>query len=448
VLPPVPNGKILVVDDEPAVRDNLAEALAERGHTVSAAASAEEARRHVNRSRPDLLLLDRKLPDGDGVELLAELRRSGLHSPAIIITAHGTIANAVEALRQSAYDYVAKPFALEEVLDKVERALSGARRMDDNAFLRRALRKRFRFDTVLSLNPTVQECYLLATRAAPTDVTVLIEGATGTGKEFLARWIHYLSPRADAPFVTINCAALPEPLIESELFGHEKGAYTSAGAAKPGLLEVADGGTVLLDEVGDMPLSTQAKLLRFLQERTFQRLGSTQTTTVDVRVLAATNKDLLQQVHRRAFRDDLYYRLSVLTLYLPPLRERPEDTPLWAEHFLRKHAARVHKEPPVLTAEALRVLQTHTWPGNIRELENCIQRAVLLTDNSTIGPSDLHIQRPLHSPLLSLAEAERQHIQAALRAANSSVSKAADILQIDPRTLRSKMRKHGIGLSD
>ena len=442
----MPTANILVVDDDPAIRENVAEALAQRGHNVTVAASAEQARRLILDSRPDLLLLDRKLPDADGVDLLRELRRSGFHFPVIIITGHATLANAIEALKQSAYDYLTKPFVVDEILDKADRALSGARRMDDNAFLRRALRKRFRFETVLSLNPTTQECYLLATKAAPTDATILIEGATGTGKEFLARWIHYLSPRADAPFITINCAALPEPLLESELFGHEKGAYTSAGAAKPGLLEVADGGTVLLDEIGDIAPSTQAKLLRFLQDKTFQRLGSTETTQVDVRALAATNKNLLDEADRGAFREDLYYRLSVITLYLPPLRERPEDTPIWADHFVRKYAARLHKEPPVLTQEALQAIQDHPWPGNIRELENCIQGAVVLSDGSAIHPSDLrlHHRAPRHpsGAFPSLAEAERQHIEAALRATHGNVTQAARLIQVDPRTLRSKMRKH------
>jgi len=441
----VPNAEILIVDDDAPTRQNLAEALTNAGHKVTAVGTAQQARQIALKGKPALLLLDRKLPDMDGVDLLADLRRQGFHAPVIIITGHASIANAVEALRQAAYDYVAKPFSTDDILDKVNRAISGARRIDENAFLRRALRRRFQFDTVLSLNPTTQECYLLATKVAPTDITILIEGATGTGKEFLARWIHYLSPRADNQFLTINCAALPEPLLESELFGHEKGAYTSAGAAKPGLLEVADGGTVLLDEIGDMPLSTQAKLLRFLQEKTFQRLGATKTTHVDVRIIAATNKNLIEEVEKGAFRQDLYYRIGVFTLYLPPLRERPEDIHLFARHLIRKYAARMAKEPPALTPEAVDALLAHSWPGNIRELENCVQRSVLLCDGSAITPAHLHLHHRTtrsSAPPLPLRDAERQHILSALEYADWDVRDAAKLLKIDPRTLRSKMRKY------
>lgn len=443
----VPSAEILVVDDDAPTRQNLAEVLADAGYKVRAVGTADQARQFALNGKPDLLLLDRKLPDMDGVDLLADLRRSGFHAPVIIITGHASIANAVEALRQAAYDYITKPFSIDEIINKVNRAVSGARRMDDNAFLRRALRRRFQFDIVLSLNPTTQECYILATKAAPTDITVLIEGATGTGKEFLARWIHYLSPRADNQFLTINCAALPEPLLESELFGHEKGAYTSAGAAKPGLLEVADGGTVLLDEVGDMPASTQAKLLRFLQEKTFQRLGATKTTRVDVRIIAATNKELCEEVRKGAFREDLYYRLGVLTLYLPPLRERPEDIQLFARHLIRKYARRMAKEPPTLTGDAIQALEAYSWPGNIRELENCIQRCLLLCDGGAITPANLllHHSRALTRPApVPLQQAEREHIVSALEYANWNIRAAAKVLEIDPRTLRSKMRKHEI----
>ncbi len=443
----VPSAEIIVVDDDAPTRQNLAEALTDAGYKVKAIGTAEQARQLVLDSTPDLLLLDRKLPDMDGVDLLADLRRRGFHGPVIIITGHASIANAVEALRQAAYDYVTKPFSIDEIINKINRAVSGARRIDDNAFLRRALRRRFQFDTVLSLNPTTQECYLLATKAAPTDITILIEGPTGTGKEFLARWIHYLSPRADNQFIAINCAALPEPLLESELFGHEKGAYTSAGAAKPGLLEVADGGTVLLDEVGDMPASTQAKLLRFLQEKTFQRLGATKTTCVDVRIIAATNKNLFEEVRKGAFREDLYYRLGVLTLYLPPLRERPEDIHLFTRHLIRKYASRMAKEPPTLTPQAVEALQSHSWPGNIRELENCIQRSVLLCDGSAITAAHLHLHHPrgrTGTPPAPLQQAEKEHILSALEYADWNIRAAAKILEIDPRTLRSKMRKHDI----
>jgi DNA-binding NtrC family response regulator len=440
--------RVLVLEDEQSVRENIAEALRLEGYEVHAAETAGEARTALGDNEFDCLLVDRKLPDEDGVDFLVDLRRSGTETPVIVITGHPSLDTAVEALRNYAFDYLPKPFHSQQIVDKVGAALKADLAFGDNYYFRERLRESFQFDCVLSRNRRAQEAHIVAMKVADSDATMLIEGESGTGKEYLARAVHLASARRSNRMICLNCAALPEPLLESELFGHEKGAFTNAISRKKGLVEVAHEGTLLLDEVGDIPTAIQAKLLRFLQDKSFQRLGAVEVTHVDARVIAATNQRLLDAVRSGKFREDLYYRLSVVPIWLPPLRERPEDIPVFVRHFLAKHG-RAHRGRDVdIADDALEMLVQHTWPGNIRELENCIQRAVLLAPTTTLRRQDVSLtdglrRLPITSDL-SLAGAEKQHIEAVLRRAGENRTRAAKLLNIDPKTLRRKLRSHGM----
>ena len=384
---------VLAVDDDPQMLEGIERTLSDVGCTLLTAidgASALSAA--TGDDAPDLLILDRMLPDVDGVELLGHLRAQGIDAPAIIITAHPTFETAVTALGLQAAHYLQKPFTPDELRSCVREALGEPREgaSEDGAdYLWRVLSERHGFEHVLSRNPRVRLAYSAAARVADTPAPVLIEGETGTGKDFLARAIHYMSDRAEKHFVPINCGSLPDQLLTSELFGHEKGAFTSATQAKKGLCEVADGGTIFLDEIGEMRMESQVKLLRFAQDLSFTRLGGTKLIEVDVRLICATNQDLQRAVEEGRFREDLYYRLAVVPLTLPPLRERPEDIEPFAKFFLLKHLRRHARGPREISPEALEVLMAQRWPGNLRQLDNAVQRGLLMAHGDTLRPGDL-----------------------------------------------------------
>ena len=389
--------RALVVEDDDALRELTAEVLSRDGWEVDSAATGADAHKRVIEADYSLLVLDQRLPDADGVELLQKLRADGYDGPAVIVTGFPTVERATAALGMAATDYLGKP------LEPRQLVLIGRRAREGHSghqwkFLWKSIERRHGFRHVVSCNQEARRCYIHAARVADSTAPVLIEGETGTGKEYLARAIHYMSPRADAPFVALNCGAVPDTLLESELFGHEKGAFTSATSAKAGICEMAHRGTLFLDAVGELSPAAQVKLLRFLQERSFTRLGGLKSVDVDVRVIAATNRDLLDAVARGQFREDLYYRLAVMPMYLPPLRERPEDVALFARHFLRDIRKELGRGPAEFSDEAIRILQGHPWSGNLRELHNVIQRSALLAPGAVLGATDVFLggaNRPL-----------------------------------------------------
>jgi len=441
---------ILVVDDDPDMRENVARILGELDCELICAETGEEAREAAREHSLDLLILDRMLPDADGVELLGRLRGEGCAAPAIIITAHPSLDSAVDALGHSACDYLPKPFKPEDLLARVNHALGDRRYANGMDYLWAGLRNRYDFDHVMSSNPEVRRSYVAAARVAGSAAPVLIQGETGTGKDYLARAIHYMSERADKHFVAVNCGALPETLLTSELFGHEKGAFTSATQSKPGLCEVADGGTLFLDEIGEMSPDTQIKLLRFAQDYSFTRLGGLKTIEVDVRIIAATNQNLERAVADGRFREDLYYRLSVMPLHLPPLRDRPEDVADFARHFLVKHLRRHGRGPREISAAAAEILARQPWPGNLRQLDNVIQRGVLMAEGDTLEPEHLMLDRELmgggemrtlaSGEMRSLAEVEADHIAAVMRTVDGDRARAAKILGISAAVLTRKLK--------
>ncbi|MCS7155143.1 MAG: sigma-54 dependent transcriptional regulator, partial [Bacteroidetes bacterium] len=378
--------RILVVDDERAIRNALREILEHEGYRVEEAASAEEALEQALRSEVDLVLLDVKMPGRDGLEVLEALRQGRPELPVVLLTGHGTIELAVEAIRRGAFDFLEKPPDLNRLLVTLRNALRSARLEAENRALRRRLE---RLDPILGQSPAIEEVRAILERVAPTEARVLILGESGTGKELVARWIHARSRRGEGPFVALNCAAIPAELLEAELFGHEKGAFTGAIKDRPGLFELASSGTLFLDEIGDMPLQAQAKVLRALEERHVQRIGGRRPIPVDVRILAATNKDLAALVRAGAFREDLYHRLAVITLRLPPLRERPEDVPLLAQARLERVCAENGFPPKRFSQAALRALQALPWPGNVRELYNAVERLAILATGPEITADDV-----------------------------------------------------------
>lgn len=376
--------RALVIEDDQDLQQVLCSHLREEGLSPMAASTGREARKKALSRRPAVMVIDRKLPDMDGVRLLRGLRSAGISSPALIVTAHPTFDSAVEALGLEAADYIVKPVEPRYVA-AMARGLIDTPTIAACEYLWDTLRAKYNFDHAFSASPAVQRCYSAAARVRNSDAPILIEGETGVGKEFLARAVHLMGARACEPFVAVNCAAVPETLLETELFGHEKGAFTSASARKKGLAEEANGGTLFLDEVGEMSPGMQAKLLRFLDEGAFRRLGGTELISVDLRIICATNRNLLDLVAEGRFRADLYYRIAVIPLYLPPLRERPEDIELFAEYFCRRHS----RGKARLSPEALERLRNHSWPGNLRELNNVIRRAVLLRCGEVIAARDL-----------------------------------------------------------
>ncbi|HEY3269340.1 MAG TPA: sigma-54 dependent transcriptional regulator [Armatimonadota bacterium] len=448
--------RILVVDDEAGIRTVLTDLLAGPGFTVETAFDGKSAMEAAER-KYDAALVDLSLPGASGLDILDALKRKNPDTAVIIMTAYASVQTAIKAMRQGAYDFITKPFDLDEVQLLVDRALERTRLIDENRYLLGELKSRYNFDNVIGHSREVQEAYLMAARVADSNASVLILGETGTGKEFLARAIHYQSNRAEGPFIKVNCAALPESLLESELFGHEKGAFTNAVARRAGRFELADGGTLFLDEIGDITPATQVKLLRVLQEKQFERVGGQETLQVNVRIVAATNRDLEAAMEEGSFREDLYYRLNVISIHLPPLRERPDDVPRLVTHFIAKYNQETAKRVLSVSDEGLEMLKRHNWRGNIRELENCIERAVILANDDCLQARDLLLSgAAAAAPALSAAaptegtagltlrEVERRHILATLESCEGNQSKAAAILGIDRKTLRTKVREYGM----
>jgi len=444
--------RILVVDDEPAQRELVAGFLAKRGFEVSQAAGGQAALARFKREAFDLVLTDQKMPDRSGLEVLADVRALTPQTAVIIMTAYGTIETAVGAIKAGAADYLTKPVNLDELLHRIHQVRERQSLLSENRELRLALAERHRLEGVIGESGPMQEALSLVRRVAPSDATVLIRGESGTGKELIAKAIHYASPRAAGPLVKVNCAALAESLIEAELFGHEKGAFTGAVATRKGRFELADGGSLFLDEIGDLAPHTQVKLLRVLQEREFERVGSSRPIAVNVRLLAATHRNLEALVRDGGFRDDLYYRINVVTIALPPLRERRPDLPLLIDHFVRTFADKNAKPIQGLTREARETLLRYDYPGNVRELENLIERAVVLTRDEVIGVADLPLT--LHDPApepgagsgleAAVEGLERRMIREALARSGGVQTRAAELLGISERVLRYKLRKYGL----
>ena len=438
-----PSPVLLVADDDQVARELLAEALGREGYRVRLAAGGEECLRLAAAEHFDMALVDLRMPDLDGLGVLKRLAKIQPDLPVVILTAFATIETAIEAVTAGASDYLSKPFRMEEIKIVVRRTLDARRLTRENLQFRQELRARYGFETLVGQSHQMAEIYKLVARVASLETTVLIQGETGTGKELVARAIHDASARAGRPFVVVDCAALPETLFESELFGHERGAFTGAFAARRGLLEMSAGGTCLLDEIGELTTPLQAKLLRTLQERTIRRVGSNDPIPVDVRVVAATNRDLRKLAAEGEFRDDLYYRLNVVTITVPPLRERSSDIPLLAQHFLETFAHRTERPVKRLAPEALALLAAYHWPGNVRELENVIERAVALSSSETLLPDDFPPQlreesgRTPRLPAagMTLEEVKRWYVNKVLEEAGGNKLRAAELLGIDRRTL-------------
>jgi len=441
--------RTLIVDDERSIREGLAKTLRRMGHEADVCSDGASALDCFRQGDYDLVFLDLKMPGLDGMEVLARMRELDPEVIVVIITGYPSIDNVLKAFRLGAYDYLPKPFSPQEVRITTARAEERRRLRFENEQLRRQLQARTdRY--VIGSSPRMREVNALIEKVAATDTSVLITGESGTGKEVVARMIYELSPRKDREFVAVDCSALAGPLLESELFGHVKGAFTGAHAPKRGLLELANGGTFFLDEVGNLGAETQAKLLRVLQEREIKPVGGVTARKVDVRIIAATNADLEQEVKEGRFRGDLYYRLAVFPIHLPPLRERMEDLPELVRHFVAKHAPRVHKRFREVSPGFLSVLAGYNFPGNIRELENIVQRAVLLEESDVLRPSSLPAyllkNQPNHRKRFpTLEELERDHIALVLRACDGQKTRAAEVLGIDRKTLYRKIKQYGLG---
>ncbi len=442
--------RILIVDDDPVALDLLREVLSKESYEVTSALSAEEAISQGIENIFDVIITDVRMGEKDGMDVLRSFKKTSPETAVIMITAFGSIDTAIEAIREGAFDYISKPFKLEEIKITVRRALEQRRLLRENQYYRQELLEKYQFKNVIGRTPQMFQVYKTIARVADTKSTILLYGERGTGKELVARSIHYNSQRSDRPFVTVDCASLVETLMESELFGHVRGAFTGALQAKRGLFEEADGGTLFLDEVGNLSLSTQAKLLRFLQEYEIKRVGGTENIKVDVRVIAATNQFLEPLVKSGNFREDLFDRLNVVPISLPPLREKKEDIPLLIIHFLQKSSEENRKQISYISPEALDILTQYSWPGNVRELRHTIERAVVLSTQPIILPEDLpkkmleevkgkEIQFP--EELLPLREVERRYVLKVLRETKGNKKKASEILGIDRTTLYRILEK-------
>ena len=432
--------------------------LDSEGFSTAEARSGEEVLEVIQADRPDLILMDIRMPKLDGIEVLEKMKEDGIEIPSLVMTAHGTATTAIKAIQLGAFDYITKPFELENVLLTISRFFEYQALSKEVKALREHL-ERDTSERIVGNAPAMQEVYKVIGRVAASDATVLISGETGTGKELVARTIHSYSDRRNGPLVTVSCSTLPETLLESELFGHEKGSFTSAIAQRKGRFELAHKGTIFLDEIGEMSLSTQKKLLRVLQEREFERVGGSAPIKIDVRVVTATNKNLQEEVQKKNFREDLFYRLNVIAIHLPPLRERRDDIPALVDHFLDKHRFS-HSSPPArISAEAIAVLQNQDWPGNVRQLENVIQRAVVMARGGTITSQHLYLEEQWSErkfidvqqkvrervPMKDvLSEVERQMIVEALHQSHENRSQAAKTLGIYRRLLYAKIKEYGI----
>ena len=448
------SGHVLIVDDEAAIRQSLQGILSDEGYQVSTAADGPEALKLVAEEGPELVLLDIWMPGPDGLEVLEKLKKRHPHLPVVMISGHGNVETAVKATKLGAFDFVEKPLDMDKILLTVRNALEMRRLSSENLLLR----ERWRRPALTGSSPAIQELRQAIARVAPTDSWVLITGENGTGKELVAHAIHRQSGRAQGPLVDVNCAAIPEELIESELFGHEKGAFTGAASLKRGKFDLASGGTLFLDEIGDMSLKTQAKILRILQEQRFERVGGTRTIEVDTRVVAATNKDLPAEIEAGRFREDLYYRLNVIPLHVPPLRERVEDIPELVEVFIQEMARKLHQEPKTFSPQALALLQEQPWPGNVRELKNLVERLFILCPDSTIEPEHVSAHLPGGAPPpLDLPQAlaaadfkqartafERLYLQSKLAQFGGNVSQTAEAVGLERSHLHKKLKSLGV----
>lgn len=445
-------GKILLIDDEINVLKVLSANLRSAGYEVFTAMSAEEALQKLTNISPDCIIADYKLPGMSGVDFIEILKKRAITTPIIVLTAYGSIEKAVDAMKKGAFNYLTKPVNIDELLTVTSQAIDKHRLQIENIQLKNQLKERHSYKNIIGKSKAMQEVFKLIELVAMSSSNVLIIGQSGTGKELIAKAIHYASARAKMPFVTIDCAALPEELLLSELFGHEKGSFTGAYEQRVGQIELADKGTVFLDEIGELSPAVQSKFLRFLQERDFLRVGGRQRIKVDVRVIAATNKDLADLVQKGAFREDLFYRLNVVTIKVPALKDRKEDIILLANHFLNKFNEQNKKHIKEIDPEVINVLLDYSWPGNVRELENVIERAVVLCTSETITlhylPKGLReLNTPPPTTVLNkgnLLETERQLILSALQQTNWNQTKAAEILGITRKQLRTKMKNHNL----
>ncbi len=440
--------RVLVVDDEEPFRRLLKKELARKGYAVEVASDGSEALRLLHDNSFDVILLDVVMPGVDGISLMKKMKEDPGAPAIIVLTGKATVETAVEAMKNGAYDYLTKPYKLDELVIVVDRAYEYSRlRIKSKLLEQELVRKESPFEFI-GKSRQLQDINALIQKVAPTDSPVFIQGESGTGKELVANTIWHYSMRKGAPLIALNCASLSENLIESEIFGHEKGAFTSAYQMKHGLVEVADKGTLFLDEIGEMPIGLQAKLLRFLDSGEFRRVGGNKTLRVDVRVIAATNKDLSTMIKTGTFREDLFYRLNVININIPPLRERKEDITELSKHFLKKYAKKLSKAITDFTPEAQEVLSEYHWPGNVRELENVVERAVILCEADLLGAEHLSIPSPAAVEELgtnpSLEEMEKAYILRVLKEAGNNQSKASQLLGIDRKTLYLKLKKYGI----
>jgi DNA-binding NtrC family response regulator len=471
------NPSVLIIEDEPSVSSALKTRLTEQGYGAFVAETGREGLARLEAGGIHTVLLDYRLPDADGLEVLKSIRRTSPDVPVVMMTAHGNVDVAVQAMDLGAADYVSKPFRLDEMILRAEKALEAYRKQSEVRQIHEQQQERFGFGRMVARNPqTLEILDLLRNLAGSEARTILLQGESGTGKDLAAKIIHYNSPRSERPFMNITCTALPEALLESELFGHEKGAFTDARETKQGLFELADGGTIYLDEIGDMPPSLQAKLLRFLEEKAFRRVGGTADIRVDVRIIAATNKDLKARVESGDFREDLYYRLNIFPITLPPLRDRPEEIPLLAERFIRNFNQEFHKDVRDIEPAALEVMRAYGWPGNVRELRNVVERAMLLADGgrltvrslpaeirqaaaaavaepnpedpgASVGHADAETAEPvvrLGNGGVDLKEVERQLVEQAIERTDGNQSRAAELLGITRDQLRYRLEKFGL----
>lgn len=453
--------KILVADDEQSMREFLDIMLKKEGYKVSLASNGEEVLKLAEKDIFDLILMDIRMPKLDGIAVLKKIKALSPETIVVMITAHASADTAIKAMKEGAYDYVTKPFKVDEIKLIIRNALEKKNLQKENILLKQVVRDRYHFDNILGQSPKMLALYDLLEKVGPTKTNILIAGESGTGKELVAKAIHYNSPRKDKPFVTLNCGAIPEFLIESELFGHMKGAFTDAIATKKGLFEMADEGTIFLDEISELPLLMQVKLLRVLQDKEFKRVGGTEDIRVDVRIISATNKDLEEGVREKRFREDLFYRLNVIQIKLPPLRDRREDISLLIMHFLKRYSEELNKNITGISPEALRVLLNYDFPGNVRELQNIIERAVALESAQELTSQNLSSyldQQPslkkrsidLDIPNEGLdlekvvEELERNLLLKALDRTKGTKKKAAELLRIKFRSMRYRLEKYGL----
>jgi len=455
---------ILLIDDEPSSREALTTLLNSTGYEVTTAGNAADAYDTLDRNRFDIIIADLILPDATGIDILKWIRANRPHSSVIMITGMGSAETAVEAMKEGAFDYITKPLNFNELQIVINKALEQGKLVAENLYLRQQLRGKYKFDNIIGNSSAMQQLFSRMEKIINTDSTVLVLGESGTGKELVARAIHFNSSRKDHPFIAINCGAIPADLLESELFGHVKGAFTGAVADKPGKFELANYGTIFLDEIANMPLPLQMKLLRVLQEQELERVGSGRRIELNVRVISATNAALENEVKAGRFREDLYYRLNVIPILLPPLRDRQEDIALLSRHFLEKCCLSMNREKMSFSADAIRALESYDWPGNVREMENIIERTVALTDGELIIPQDLppaisEIESTqdgaVPHPIITeegvdmpsiITGIERAMIEDSLHLANGVKARAAALLQINRTTLVEKMKRLGIDL--